>query len=59
VTVVQLLQVLSVLEPLVEDVAQALESDQKELPVSLQDLPAELKSEIELRYLKARVGVTP
>jgi len=49
------LTILGILEPIVEDVARWLEGDDKEMPVSLRALPDELKSEVELRLLKARV----
>lgn len=53
-TLAQLLQVLHILEPLVDDVHEWLDGDQKEPPTALRVLPTEMKSEIELRLLKAR-----
>jgi hypothetical protein len=56
VTVGRLLQVLSIIEPIVEDVANWLEGSDPEPPATLKALPPELKSEIELRLLRARAA---
>lgn len=50
----KLLTVIKVLEPVVEDVAKWIDGSDPNLPVTLRSLPTELKSEVELRLLKAR-----
>lgn len=54
VTLPELLQVLAIFEPLVEDVIGWLRGNDPEMPASLRPLPAEMKSEVELRLLRAR-----
>jgi len=55
VTFERVLQILSILEPIVLDVDKWLEGSSQAPPESLQNLPASLKSDVELRLLKARV----